>query len=66
MAEAHLQRLFDRFYRVDASRNGNGQHHGHGLGLAIVKAVARMHGGGVRADSAGGITRIGFSVPAAG
>ncbi len=66
VAEAHLQRLFDRFYRVDASRNGNGQHHGHGLGLAIVKAVARMHGGGVRADSAGGITRIGFSVPAAG
>ncbi|MGH8797721.1 MAG: hypothetical protein ACREXI_11730 [Caldimonas sp.] len=39
--------------------------HGHGLGLAIVKAVATMHGGGVSAASAGGLTTIGFSVPSA-
>ena len=64
VAEEHLRRLFDRFYRVDVSRHDRGQHHGHGLGLAIVKAVARMHGGSVVADSAGGITCIGFSVPA--
>lgn len=62
---AYLPRLFDRFYRVDASRHDNGAHHGHGLGLAIVKAVASMHGGGVSARSEHGVTTIGFSVPAA-
>ena len=65
--EAHLPRLFDRFYRVDAARNDSdpSQHHGHGLGLAIVKAIAKMHGGSVFARSQGGVTTIGFSVPAA-
>lgn len=62
IARAHQQHLFDRFYRVDASRQGLGQHHGHGLGLAIVKAVAGMHGGQVSASSAHGINSIGFSV----
>lgn len=61
-----LPRLFDRFYRVDASRHDSGDHHGHGLGLAIVKAVATMHGGSVSASSAGGTTTIGFSVAAGG
>ncbi|WP_427184004.1 heavy metal sensor histidine kinase [Bordetella bronchialis] len=58
----HLPRLFDRFYRVDASRNDQGGSHGHGLGLAIVKAVATMHGGDVFAHSEQGTTTIGFSV----
>jgi two-component system heavy metal sensor histidine kinase CusS len=62
IARTHQQHLFDRFYRVDASRQGLGQHHGHGLGLAIVKAVASMHGGQVSANSANGINTIGFSV----
>jgi two-component system heavy metal sensor histidine kinase CusS len=65
IAAAHLPRLFDRFYRVDASRRDIGQHHGHGLGLAIVKAVASMHGGGVAASSDAGVTTIAFSVPGA-
>ena len=65
IAESHLPRLFDRFYRVDAARHDAGERHGHGLGLAIVKAVAGMHGGGVAATSADGVTTIGFSVPAA-
>lgn len=62
VAQQHLPRLFDRFYRVDASRNDTGHNHGHGLGLAIVKAVATMHGGHVSAKSENGITTIGFSV----
>ncbi len=67
VAGMHLPRLFDRFYRVDASRHDAGEHHGHGLGLAIVKAVARMHGGNVAAESGeDGLTCIGFSVPVAG
>ncbi len=67
IAEEHLERLFDRFYRVDVARHDSGgEHHGHGLGLAIVKAVALMHGGAVRATSSDGVTTIGFSVPRAG
>lgn len=63
IAPVHLPLLFDRFYRVDASRH-NAQNQGHGLGLAIVKAVATMHGGDVFAASSDGITTIGFSIPA--
>ncbi|MDB5815949.1 MAG: two-component sensor histidine kinase [Rhodocyclales bacterium] len=63
IAATHLPRLFDRFYRVDASRHDEGLHHGHGLGLAIVKAVASMHGGSVAAISVDGVTTIAFSVP---
>ncbi len=62
IAEAHLQHLFDRFYRVDAARNDGGEHHGHGLGLAIVRAVASMHGGQVAAASADGVNTFEFSV----
>ncbi|MES2533248.1 MAG: heavy metal sensor histidine kinase [Pseudomonadota bacterium] len=62
IAPAHLPLLFDRFYRVDAARRGQGEHHGHGLGLAIVKAVAAMHGGQVSATSADGVNTFGFSV----
>ncbi len=57
-----LPRIFDRFYRGDASRSDSGQH--HGLGLAIVAAIARMHGGHTEAASSDGLTRVGFVLPA--
>jgi two-component system heavy metal sensor histidine kinase CusS len=38
-----LPHIFDRFFRVDASRSHG--HQNHGLGLAIVGAIARMHDG---------------------
>jgi len=56
----HLERLFDRFYRVDASRTDS--ENSHGLGLAIVKAVAVMHGGTVFARSEADLTTIGLTV----
>jgi signal transduction histidine kinase len=46
-----LPHLFDRFYRVDASRKRDTE--GSGLGLAIVKALVEIHQGKVLAESAG-------------
>jgi two-component system heavy metal sensor histidine kinase CusS len=61
---AALPRLFDRFFRGDASRCcDEGETH-HGLGLAIVAAIARMHAGSTLAESRDGVTRIGFTLAA--
>jgi two-component system phosphate regulon sensor histidine kinase PhoR len=45
----HLERLFERFYRVDRARSRD--QGGIGLGLAIVKHLARAHGGEVTVTS---------------
>lgn len=55
----HLPRLFERFYRVEASRAKSDTH--HGLGLSIVRAVAIMHRGDVFARSEGGINTFGLT-----
>jgi two-component system heavy metal sensor histidine kinase CusS len=57
----HLPKLFERFYRVDASRSNSGAN--HGLGLAIVKAIALMHGGTVFARSEHGENTFGINLP---
>lgn len=61
IAEEHLPKLFERFYRVDASRSNSGAN--HGLGLAIVKAIALMHGGTVFVRSEHGVNTFGINLP---
>nr|WP_207196762.1 heavy metal sensor histidine kinase [Pseudomonas sp. TH08] len=61
IAGEHLPRLFERFYRVDASRSNSGNN--HGLGLAIVKAIALMHGGDVFVRSDRGMNTFGIYLP---
>ncbi|MDQ2952931.1 MAG: ATP-binding protein [Chloroflexota bacterium] len=59
---ADLPHLFERFYRVEKSRDV--AHGGAGIGLAIVKRLVEMGGGQVGAESETDRTRVWFSLPA--
>ena len=56
-----LPHVFERFYRVEKSRDR--ERGGAGIGLSIVKQLVEGHGGKVGAESAGGVTRVWFSLP---
>jgi len=62
IAPEHLEHVFDRFYRADASRaRATG---GAGLGLAIVKHLVEAHGGAVSVTSESGTgTTVSFTIP---
>lgn len=47
--EEQVHRIFERFFRVDASRSSEKQ--GTGLGLSIVKHIIQKHGGKIKAAS---------------
>lgn len=58
----HLERLFDRFYRVPGKRGGSA-----GLGLTIVKELVSAHGGQVSVASTVGVgSAFRFTLPTAG
>ena len=48
LPEGNLNRLFERFYRTDPSRNS--QSGGHGIGLSIASAIASAHNGQIHAS----------------
>jgi len=59
---ADLDRVFERFYRVEKSRDR--ARGGAGIGLSIVKQLVEAAGGHVGAESGDGQTRFWFSLPA--
>lgn len=59
---AEISRVFERFYRVEKSRDR--ARGGAGIGLAIVKQLVELGGGRVGVESAEGLTRFWFRVPA--
>lgn len=60
--QKHIDRIFERFYRVEPSRSrANG---GSGLGLAIVRAIVNAHEGEIEVTSElGKGTRFCISLP---
>ncbi|MDG0811096.1 sensor histidine kinase [Cohnella rhizosphaerae] len=58
----HLDRIFDRFYRADASRSR--KQGGYGLGLAIARSIVEQHRGRIAAKSVpGGRTTFTVTLP---
>ncbi|WP_300757907.1 heavy metal sensor histidine kinase [Janthinobacterium sp.] len=61
IAEHHLVRLFDRFYRADPSRHASSS--SSGLGLAIVRSIMTLHQGKWSAESQDGVTCFSLFFP---
>ena len=54
--QEHIDKIWNRFYQVDSSRNN--EREGAGLGLAIVQQIARIHGGYMTLESEAGMGSI--------
>jgi two-component system phosphate regulon sensor histidine kinase PhoR len=60
ISKSHLPHIFERFYKADRARSGEGI----GLGLAIVKHTVQAHGGSVFVESeVGRGSTFGFTLP---
>lgn len=54
ISKEHESKIFERFYKVDSSRNRNSDN--YGLGLAIAKNIVEKHNGSISAHSSDGYT----------
>ena len=61
----HLEKLFDRFYRVDPARR-EGSPSNAGLGLSIARSIIEAHEGRIWCTSSNGITGFHIELPSAG
>jgi two-component system, OmpR family, heavy metal sensor histidine kinase CusS len=61
IAQEHIEKIFDRFYRVNAARQGSAKN--TGLGLAIVKSIMESHRGKVDVVSRGDNTTFALHFP---
>ena len=46
-----VDRVFDRFYQVEKSRQRDGTNRGNGLGLSICKSIVQANGGTITVSS---------------
>ncbi len=61
LSPAHLERIFEKFFRADEARGSTAG--GAGLGLAIAREIARAHGGDIYATSDAGLTSFTIWIP---
>lgn len=59
--QAKLERIFEKFFRVDSARSSSSG--GAGLGLAIAKQIVELHGGRISAESSAEYTKFTVSLP---
>jgi two-component system heavy metal sensor histidine kinase CusS len=65
IAPEHLEKLFDRFYRVDPARR-EGSPSNAGLGLSITRSIIEAHEGKIWCTSSNGKTAFHLKLPSAG
>ena len=61
ITEEEREKIFERFYRIDKSRNRNEKR--YGLGLAIAKSTVEKYNGKIEVICKDGVTNFKVSIP---
>ena len=62
IASEHLDKIFERFYRIEEARTNSAS--STGLGLAIVRSIMELHEGRASAENGPGFVRFCLFFPA--